>query len=235
MVDGPGGKPDREARVKKEEFVSALVRLTEDRGIAFSPDQAAECYAHASFMLEWNRKSNLTRITDFQEILTRHVLDSILPGSLLPGQGAALDVGTGPGYPGIPVKILHPGLDMWLLESNRKKISFLKAALASIPLGGVCTLHGRWEEALGVSAFLPEGGVDLVTMRAVRLESVHLEKLAPAVLRPGGLFAWWAGPGAGYCRGLAPPGAEMVFDRTFTYRLPGVAGARHLFVWRKRA
>lgn len=221
--------------MEKAEFVSSLLKLTEDRGIAFSPDQAARCYAHASFMLDWNRKSNLTRITDFQEILTRHVLDSILPGSLLPGEGAALDVGTGPGYPGIPLKILHPRLEMWLLESNRKKISFLKAALASIPLGGVRTLHGRWERALAAGGFFPEGGVDLVTMRAVRLENAHLEKLAPAVLCPGGLFAWWAGPEACSRRSFAPPGAEMSFDRTFSYELPGVAGARHLLVWRKRA
>lgn len=218
----------------KTEFIAALLKMTGELGIVFSADQAAVCYEHAAFMLDWNRTSNLTRITGFLEILTKHVLDSIAPGRELPAKGVALDVGTGPGYPGIPLKILHPDLDMWLLESNRKKISFLKATLARMPLSGIHTLHGRWEQALDADNFFPEDGVDLVTMRAVRLEAVQLEKLLPATLRPGGVFAWWAGPGAKFGTALPAEGAEMVFERTFTYQLPGAAHPRLLHIWRKR-
>jgi len=228
------GKAGRRIGMEKGEFVAQLLKMTEESEIVFSADQAGRCFDHAAFMVEWNRKSNLTRITDFREILTKHVLDSIAPGRELPARGVALDVGTGPGYPGIPLKILHPDLDMWLLESNRKKISFLKAAVARIPLSGVHTLHGRWEQALDTANFFPEDGVDLVTMRAVRLEAVQLEKLAPATLRPGGVFAWWAGPCAETGRGLPPGGAEMEFERTFTYNLPGAGQPRRLYIWRRR-
>ena len=222
-------------RMDRAKFVSKLLGFTAELGISFSPEQAAECYAHAALMVEWNRQSNLTRITDFEEILSRHVLDSIVPGRELPAEGIALDIGTGAGYPGIPLKVLHPGLDMWLVESNRKKISFLKAAVASIPLTGVRTLHGRWEEICAAGDLSRGGGADLVTMRAVRLEAMHLERLAPAVLRPGGTFAWWGGPGAESAENMPLEGTGMKFDRAIGYGLPGVLRTRHVYTWIRAA
>ena len=217
----------------KEDFTAEILRWTSERNITFSRAQAAACCSHATFMVEWNRRSNLTRITDFREILSKHVLDSIVPGSELPGVGIAVDIGTGAGYPGIPLRILHPGIEMWLVESNRKKISFLKAALARIPLDGVRTLHGRWEEMCVPGGLIPEGGADLVTMRAVRLEAAHLEKLAAFVLRPGGIFAWWGGPGAESAGKLPPEGVLMKFDRAIGYELPGSAQTRRVYTWKR--
>lgn len=200
-------------------------------GTELTAGQAELFRRHVELMLDWNRRLNLTRITDRDEILVKHLLDSILPAPALPHAGTSLDVGTGAGFPGIPLKILHPDLDMVLLDSNRKKTSFLTAVIATLGLKGINALHGRWEELPAAAA--NRDRFQLITMRAVRLETDHLSNLAARTLRPGGVFAWWAGPESGENL-LLPAGTTIMAPLPeIPYVLPGIEKTRSVRLWEK--
>ena len=217
----------------ENEFTALILKFALAAGISLSEAQAGSCSRHIELMLQWNRRLNLTRITAREEIIVKHLLDSILPARVLPASGRALDVGTGAGFPGIPLKILNPGLDMVLLDASRKKTSFLTAASAAIGLQGMRAAHGRWE------AFAQAGenkaSCQLITMRAVRLEKAHLQVLAREALAPGGVFAWWAGPEvneqSGELTGAIFSDLEMQGREYYT--LPGIDRERSVWLWRR--
>jgi 16S rRNA (guanine527-N7)-methyltransferase len=210
-----------------------LETILEDHGITVSSEQARLFVEHVRLMLEWNVRSNLTRITDFAGILTSHLLDSLLPACRLPLTGKTLDVGTGAGFPGVPLKILYPETEMVLLEANHKKVSFLKVLLSRLQLPGSRAVNGRWEEPGGWFAE-EEEGFTLVVMRAVRLETGHLDRLAPRVLKPGGVFAWWAGPSADTTRENRKIHSSLAPLETLSYELPGMSAPRRIHLWRKK-
>jgi 16S rRNA (guanine527-N7)-methyltransferase len=216
-----------------EALVSSIQEITGAAGIVLSPAQAALCAKHVALMLEWNRKLNLTSITEVSEVLKKHLLDSLLPAHRLPCSGLALDVGTGAGFPGIPLKIASPGLDMVLLDASRRKVSFLKALIAGLGLGGTRALHGRWEEIAASGEH--RGRYALIVMRAVRREETHLSSLAQGLLADGGVFAWWAGPKAGKTvADLDAPGRwpGIEYGGSIAYELSG-SGERAVLTWKK--
>jgi 16S rRNA (guanine527-N7)-methyltransferase len=221
----------------KEGFTESLLALTAERDIVFSRQQALMCHEHIRLMLEWNRHINLTRIIDSRDILIRHLLDSLVPACRLPRKGLAVDVGSGAGFPGIPLKILHPELDMSLLEAHGKKVSFLKVLVAGLPLGNISAFQGRWEELLRGDHPLAQRHYDIITMRALRLEPDLLTRLASQVLQPGGIFAWWAGPGAEDNPGIDKLAKEtgMISQEAFSYILPGTLNPRRLLTWQKES
>ncbi len=225
--------------VNEKDFIDRLLRLAEQSGIPFTVEQARKCHVHISLMLEWNRRLNLTRITRIEEILVKHILDSLAPGHWLPRGKATLDVGTGPGFPGIPLKILHPDAPMLLLEANRKKVSFLKVVASRLGMEGLDAVQGRWEE-MHRAGYPPSPSrrFGLAIMRAVRLEAGQLEYFSRHVLEAGGVFAWWAGPQTGPDRDPANESsacaAGMTFDGAYHYELPEASGSRMLLTWRKK-
>ncbi|MDY0039386.1 MAG: 16S rRNA (guanine(527)-N(7))-methyltransferase RsmG [Desulforhabdus sp.] len=182
--------------MKQTEFADRIFAFLNEQGISFSKYQAELCSEHILLMQEWNRRLNLTRITDVQEILVKHLSDSLIPTRWLPCRGSSLDIGTGAGFPGIPIKIAQPQLNVVLLEAQRKKVSFLKVVLAKLQLSGIYAVQARWEELVksGDSGILQRH--DLVTIRALRLNPDQLAFLAQSTLRREGTLAWWAGPSA---------------------------------------
>jgi 16S rRNA (guanine527-N7)-methyltransferase len=218
------------------EFPSALLRLTRAHGIVLPPEFVDRCLGHVRLMLEWNRRTNLTRITDLEEVLVRHVLDSLIPSPWLPASGRAADVGSGAGFPGAVLALAYPDLDMTLIEASRKKASFLKVLAARLRVGNLSVFHGTWQQ--WVTATPGEPSVDCITMRAVRLEEEHLAELAARVLRPGGVFSYWAGPGEGSAEGPAEgslrcSGLRML--EPVAYALPNGMGERRLLRWTRKA
>lgn len=230
-------KEDGAPMVRKE-FLEGLLALTADHHLPFSEKQAAACYEHISLMLAWNRRCNLTRITNHREIIEKHLLDSLLPARWLPGAGPIMDVGTGPGFPGIPLAILQPERPVLLLEANRKKASFLRVLLAHLSLPNARVLEGRWEGLVQTSRPLLTKPLALVTMRAVKLAPAHLTGLASRLLREDGVFAYWAGPSADptwqekHRETLAAVG--MVFEARYRYSLPSLSEPRYLLLWRRQ-
>ncbi len=217
-------------------FSETLSAMAEKVGAGLSSEQVRLCSEHARLMLEWNRRMNLTRITDPLEIVTKHFLDSLAPARWLPRSGRALDVGSGPGFPGAPLKVLYPDLDMVLLETQRKKIAFLTVLLSRLGLEKIRAVQGRWQEWEKWGGDGVERSFRLIVMRAVRVEAEHLSGLAAALLEPGGLFAWWGGPEfvekpLRFEQELEDSGIR--FLESFTYTLPGSDASRRLVVWRR--
>ena len=100
---------------------------------------------YALELLKWNQKTNLTAITDPVEVAVKHFLDSIVPVKIIPHQASLLDIGSGGGFPGIPLKISLPHLSVTLIDASRKKVSFLKHIIRILELGNIKALHIRSE------------------------------------------------------------------------------------------
>ena len=135
---------------------AALLRLEQ----FFSDDTAEKLCTLIDELERWNRKVNLTAIRDREEMITSHLLDSLVAGPLLEGE-SILDVGTGPGFPGLPLAIIHPERQFTLLDSNNKKIMFAQHVAGLLGLGNVSAVKARGED------YAPGHGFDTVIARAL--------------------------------------------------------------------
>ena len=160
-------------------------------------DAAAEqLLQYYDLLVERNRVMNLTAITEFTDVVEKHFADSLLLAQAVDLQevSSVIDIGTGAGFPGIPLKIVYPHLQVTLLDALRKRIAFLDEAVRSLGLSGVRTVHGRAED-LGKDTAYRER-YDLSVSRAVADLSVLSELCIPFV-RTGGTFVSYKSAGAG--------------------------------------
>jgi 16S rRNA (guanine527-N7)-methyltransferase len=114
--------------------------------IHLEPEKIKLFAVHAKELLNWNRKINLTAVTDPFEIAVKHCVDSIAPARLIPPKVSVLDIGSGGGFPGIPLKILIPSLSVTLIDASRKKVNFLKHVIRTLKLTDITVCHIRAEE-----------------------------------------------------------------------------------------
>jgi len=145
---------------------------------------------YMDILLEWNRKFNLTAITEPDEIIAKHFLDSLCLSPLIPGGSSVIDVGTGAGFPGVPLLIAAPDLKLTLLDSLGKRVAFLENLLAELGLPARC-VHARAEDAGRDAAFREQ--YDFAVSRAVSRLNVLAELCLPFV-RVGGGFIAMKGP-----------------------------------------
>ncbi|OFV97476.1 MAG: 16S rRNA (guanine(527)-N(7))-methyltransferase RsmG [Acidobacteria bacterium RIFCSPLOWO2_12_FULL_54_10] len=170
----------------------AVTRL----GLNLLPQQLQQLAAHFSLLLRWNQKINLTSLRRPQEIASRHFEESLFLTKITDIEsGLLVDVGSGAGFPGLPIKVARPGLRAILLEPNQKKTAFLKEAVRACKLTGVDVLALRLEEALSAPAdqVMPlTHKANLVTVRAVAPTLEFLSCLKQ-LLHPQGQLALFLG------------------------------------------
>ena len=165
-----------------------LLNALEDMGIAYQEDTASQFQRYMDLILEWNEKVNLTTITDKDEFIMKHYIDSIAICRFpqLKNADSILDVGTGAGFPGIPLAILNPDKEFVLLDSLNKRIKIISDAAREVGLENVRFLHGRAEEFAHKKEY--RECFDLCVSRAVANLAVLSEYCLPFV-RVGGWFA----------------------------------------------
>nr|WP_244966928.1 16S rRNA (guanine(527)-N(7))-methyltransferase RsmG [Listeria grandensis] len=157
------------------------------KGIELSDEQMVQFDTYFKMLVEWNEKMNLTAITDRDEVYLKHFYDSISATFYVDFQkvGTVCDVGAGAGFPSIPIKICFPHLDVTIVDSLQKRITFLDALATELKLDNIHFHHARAEEFGQNKAF--RGSFDLVTARAVARMSVLTELCLPLV-KKGGFF-----------------------------------------------
>ena len=173
----------------KEEFIN----ICKDRGLSLNDTQTRQLDEYASFLKEYNQKINLTAITEYKDVCVKHFLDcaSIINSfnsydemlSYFSGK-SLVDVGTGAGFPGIPLKILVPELNVTLIDSLDKRVKFLNEVISSLELKDIEAIHSRAEE--GATGKYREK-FDIAVSRAVANLSTLSEYCLPYV-KTGGVF-----------------------------------------------
>ena len=192
-----------EASITQANEMALLVAGCKQMGIALDASQQAQFEQYYRDLVSWNERLNLTTITGYDEVQIKHFLDSLVSLPLIAAElGQALplgkplrlvDVGSGAGFPGLPLKIASPSLDVTLMDGTQKKVHFLQQVADTLQLAPVQVIHGRAEELGRKSEHRDR--YDLVTARAVAPLNVLAEYLLPLV-RPGGLAVIYKGPGA---------------------------------------
>ena len=168
-----------------------LLKGAKELGVPLDEQQAEQFCRYAKLLVEWNEKINLTAITDDNGIVTKHFLDSLTPILTDKVRGAVIDVGTGAGFPGLPLKIAKPEIKLTLLDSLNKRVKFLQTVTDELGLDNVECIHSRAEDG-GRNKDLREK-FDLCVSRAVANLAVLCEFCLPFV-KVGGIFMALKGP-----------------------------------------
>jgi len=158
-----------------------LISGAEQVGVVLDQQMIARFELLADELVKWNRKINLTAITDEHEIVLKHFVDSLTLLQVLPSGGALLDIGSGGGFPSLPVKIVRPDLEIVSVDSVGKKITFQRHAARLLGVAGFTAVHSRAED-------LPEqyaGYFDWIVSRAFSDLPLFIGLAAP-LLKSGG-------------------------------------------------
>lgn len=162
-----------------ENFKRELAKRAIQFKVNLSEEQLNQFYKYMQLLLEWNEKINLTAITDPEEIITKHFIDSLSLVPYIEPKDIVLDIGTGAGFPGVPLKIVLSQNDFTLLDSLNKRVDFLKIIIQELGLEKIEAIHGRAEE------FSKEQNrrenYNIVVSRAVAKLNVLLEYMLPFV------------------------------------------------------
>ena len=174
----------------KDKLIDLLRQTSQEVGVSLTTSKLELFWLYLQELLEWNKTFNLTGIKDPADIIIKHFVDSLTPLPYLDRSGRLLDIGSGAGFPGIPLKIGAPQLQVHIVDARRKKTSFLKHLIRTLELKGVTALHSRAEEMEQ-----PEQPFQIIISRAFRrLEP--LIKLVSPLMKPGNMLVAMLGPTA---------------------------------------
>ena len=185
------------------DFRNRLLRRGRRAGLAIGGPLADALTAYYELLSRWNRKINLTSITQADEAVDRLLLEPLLAArQLKAGARTLMDIGSGGGSPAIPMKLARPELGLTMVESKARKSAFLREAIRQLGLIGTTVENARYEELLA----RPElhEAADVVSLRAVRVEARILMGLQ-AFLKPGGWFLLFQSAARPETQALVPP------------------------------
>ena len=166
-----------------QEFKEELEKNLNVINIKLKEKQIKQFYDYMNLLIEWNKKINLTAIIEHKEIILKHFVDSLTISKYINEKTTLIDIGTGAGFPGIPLKILRGDIDITLVDSLNKRIKFLDEVIEKLNLDNIKTVHGRAEE-IGRNKEYREK-FDYATSRAVANISTLSEYLIPLIKTDG--------------------------------------------------
>ena len=211
-----------------------LKRGAHQFGVALSEEQVSLFILFLEGLWSWNRSINLTGIAQKRTMLIQLLLDPLVALPYLPLSGTLLDVGSGAGIPGLPLKIARPDYKVHLLEAKAKKVSFLRDMIRKVGLKGIKACQGRAEKIDDLQALFH--GYDIVTARALAPLKKTIGICSPHIM-PGGLLVTFKGShihrekanSQGVMEGLG-----FVIETEAAYRLPEARGERHLLILKRQ-
>ncbi len=208
----------------------------EKEGISLSPEQMTQFKQYLLLLQEWNEKINLTAITEEEEVYLKHFYDSVTLANYVDFTKKGLklcDVGSGAGFPSIPLKILFPEIEISIVDSLKKRINFLELLVNELGLENVHLHHARAEDFGQTKAF--RNGFDVVTARAVANLSVLAEFCLP-ITKIGGTFAAMKGAKASEELNASKKAIKTLggkTDKVESFELPEDAGERNIILIKK--
>ena len=171
------------------DFTTELRAAAEAASLSLSEEQILKFTRYDALLVDWNERMNVTAITEPRDVAVKHMVDSLpaYDAALFSGAPTVIDVGTGAGFPGIPLKIFDPSIRLTLMDSLAKRLAFLEAVVEDLGLTGVTCVHARAEDA----AHEPQRRerYDIAVSRAVARLPVLLEYTLPFVKKGGHLIA----------------------------------------------
>ncbi len=227
-------------QIGSPQWIDLVVQGAREMGIPVTPEQAG-CFAgHGVSLLEWNRKINLTAITEPIDMAVKHFLDAIAPLNHIPSGPRVLDIGTGGGFPGIPLKIMRPLQSMTLIDASRKKINFIKHVIRKLQLEHIAALHTQAQDLARDTDHA--GKYPVIICRALA-ELPLIVRLSLPLLAENGRIIAMKGPqeAAGgpdveekQSAGLITIENQQFQTRTLDYQLPILGDPRRLVILEKR-
>lgn len=213
-----------------------FVKKCSDLGISLSDKQIEQFLNYYELLVEWNSFMNLTAITDFDEVILKHFVDSISLCKYISFQhgDTLIDIGTGAGFPGIPIKILCPDCKITLLDSLNKRINFLNTVIEQLHLTDIITIHGRAEDIAKTKEH--RENYNYAISRAVANLSTLSELCIPFVKQNGYFISYKSEKGNEEL--LEAKNAIEILggsvDKQISYQLPDSDLSRNLILIRKR-
>lgn len=175
------------------EFYEILYSACASEGLTFDENKYNKFILYKDLIKEWNQKINITAITEDSEIIKKHFIDSIKIFEFLPLAKAKsiIDIGTGGGFPGIPIKIINEDKEVVLLDSLNKRIKFLDEVINNLKLTNISTIHGRAEDFAKLAKY--RENFDVAVSRAVA-NMTTLSELCLPYVKVDGYFIAMKGP-----------------------------------------
>jgi 16S rRNA (guanine527-N7)-methyltransferase len=167
----------------EHELREFMISSAQELGLTISESHSEQFVRYLTHLITWNKTINLTAIIDFKEIITKHFIDSLtaLVSTNFRQDSIVLDVGSGGGFPGIPLKIVRPDIQLTLIEPVQKKCSFLNSVIGMLQLRGVSTFAGTIEQYAKQAL---TQSIDAVVVRALKFDDI--QKHIPALLTEKG-------------------------------------------------
>ncbi len=164
-------------KMSKEEFIHTLICRAAENNIKIDETKAEKMFLYKELLVEWNEKINLTSITEDEDIIVKHFIDSLLCVECIKENSQIIDVGTGAGFPGLVIAIYFDGnVSITLLDSLQKRVNFLDLVIKELELKNIQAIHGRAEEYAHKEEFREI--YDIAIARAVAPLNVLLEYLS---------------------------------------------------------
>ncbi len=207
----------------------------QEMDITLTDKQISQFLVYYEMLTEWNQSVNLTAITEYQDVMKKHFIDSLSLVKVydVKSRSSVIDVGTGAGFPGLALKIAFPEMELTLLDSLNKRIHFLDAVIERLELFGIETLHGRAEDYARQDTYREQ--FDLCVSRAVANLSTLSEYCLPFVKKDG-LFISYKSEKIGEEWKAAEKAISLLGGRVkeqLEFMLPGSDIFRNLFVIEK--